>query len=427
MKIKTDRSVINWFLLLFLIVLVSLQCAAKDDASKLVKFAVNPSSVTQLEIYHILARKFESQHSNIKVQVISHETEEFKKLLVRFNQSGSEVEFGDVILSYAGSQLSNLVHSGNIVPLDEFWRQNNLQSSFSVNSQNAVTVNGSIYALPLNYYQWGIYYKKSIFRLLNVSPPDNWSQLLEQVRRMGNNGVIPFCLSLDSSWTLAAWFDHLNLRLNGLQFHQSLLAGNIEFTDPRVTTVFEYWKQLIDAGAFGERAKLAETFGLEWRQSLPYFYRNLCGMNLMGNFFMANVPDTVKSDIGFFAFPQLDKSMPRYENVPLDIVVLNKNTKFPNAALSFIAFLSQESSLTELANYVGKVSPHINSQQEGGNLVPEGKLHIESAAGFAQYFDRDTTPDFAQQAFRVFKQFVNGNLSILEAQQQLDAARKSIL
>ena len=50
------------------------------------------------------------------------------------------------------------------------------------------------------------------------------------------------------------FFDILNMRQNGYQFHVDLMAGNERWTDARVKAVFETWKSLtpyLQDGALG--------------------------------------------------------------------------------------------------------------------------------------------------------------------------------
>ena len=48
-------------------------------------------------------------------------------------------------------------------------------------------------------------------------------------------------------------FDILNLRLNGYDFHVGLMAGKEKWTDPKVTAVFEKWKEFLPFHAEGLR------------------------------------------------------------------------------------------------------------------------------------------------------------------------------
>ena len=40
-------------------------------------------------------------------------------------------------------------------------------------------------------------------------------------------------------WVASAWFDYLNIRINGAPFHRDLLAGKHRFDDPRCKKVFD--------------------------------------------------------------------------------------------------------------------------------------------------------------------------------------------
>ena len=58
-------------------------------------------------------------------------------------------------------------------------------------------------------------------------------------------GITPVAIGGRDAWTLAGWFDYLDLRLNGNAFHQQLMAGDVPYTDPRVKKVYTTWKSLI--------------------------------------------------------------------------------------------------------------------------------------------------------------------------------------
>ena len=39
------------------------------------------------------------------------------------------------------------------------------------------------------------------------------------------NGITPITIGTKFLWTAGGWFDYLNLRINGYQFHMDLTAG----------------------------------------------------------------------------------------------------------------------------------------------------------------------------------------------------------
>ena len=46
------------------------------------------------------------------------------------------------------------------------------------------------------------------------------------------------------------WFTHINQRLNGPDFHEQLMRGEVSYTDPRVRSVFDHYAQLFEAQLF---------------------------------------------------------------------------------------------------------------------------------------------------------------------------------
>ena len=46
-------------------------------------------------------------------------------------------------------------------------------------------------------------------------------------------------------WVASGWFDYLNLRINGADYHRALLAGQRSFTDPEVVAVLQEYARLI--------------------------------------------------------------------------------------------------------------------------------------------------------------------------------------
>ena len=55
---------------------------------------------------------------------------------------------------------------------------------------------------------------------------------------MQTDGVTPFAAANDGNWPQMGMFDMLNMRINGYDFHVSLMGGQESWTDDRVKEVF---------------------------------------------------------------------------------------------------------------------------------------------------------------------------------------------
>ena len=385
-----------------------------------ITFAANPSSAKQQEVYHLLAQRFEALNPDISVVVSSQSLESHKQRVQDFYNG--ETNNIDVMLAYAGTQLQQLIDSEDIQPLNTLWEEYELDQRFSQSIKQLVSKQKIPFAIPMAYYQWGIYYHKSLFERLELAIPTNWPEFIALINTLKENDITPLNFSGGSTWSSLAWFDYLSLRILGKDKYLALVKGKLPFTTPEVKEVFSHWHQLIQAGAF-DRDHRAMT----WSEILPFFYRRKMAMMLNGNFFLAHVPEHVRKDVGFFPFPRIREDMPRYESAPTDVAVLNANSDNLPAARKFIAFLASLEAQTLVANYVGKIAPHVNYQPTNRYLLNEGKAHLESANGLVQYFDREASEQFTAAAGTLFIDFMCEKLTVDSLIEQLEIARKQDL
>lgn len=385
-----------------------------------INFAPNPSSVAQLEFYHILVSRFERQYPQVDVHINSQMMESHKQRVADFNQGNTQDI--DVMLAFAGTQLESLIRSGHIAAIDEVWFKHDLDNVFPYSTKQMVSIEGQPFAIPLAYYQWGFYYRKSFFQRWGLSEPENWEQFLATIQQLATVVDSPLNFSGANPWTTLAWFDYLSLRLLGREYYLELMAGSRSFNTPEVANVFEHWQQLIQAGAFDPVHK-----GLSWQQSLPFFYRGKTALMLQGNFFLADAPESLLSDIGFFPFPRMIVDMPNYEIAPMDTVVMASHAKDKPFVKEFLVFLSLHETQTFFSEYVDVISPRSDYQPNNNYLLQVGAELLHNADGLVQYFDRETDPEFTRIAGETFVTFMSGEITVEMVLTKLESARQMYL
>jgi len=62
--------------------------------------------------------------------------------------------------------------------------------------------------------------------------PKTWDEFLDACKKLNESGVAPIAVGARDSWTLAAWFDYFDLRINGYAFHAA--ANKSPFCSRRV-------------------------------------------------------------------------------------------------------------------------------------------------------------------------------------------------
>lgn len=400
--------------------LVSLFCVYAEASSvEELNVALNPVDGVQRTAVYKQIQKFEQANPQIKVSIRVTEHETYKTAIE--NILSSKDDKIDMFFWFGGSKLRSFADNGWLRPVSEMWRNQNWNGTFSAASRLSVTRNGEQFGLPLYYYQWGIYYRKSIFKKLGIEIPQNWPELLAAGQVIKKANFTPFTLGSKDSWPAAGWFDYLNLRINGLEFHQELLSGCQSFSDQRVTAVLEHWKQLIAQDFFIENHN-----ELNWKDALAYLYQGHAAMMLMGNFFTANIPSSRKDDIGFFPFPKIAEDIESFEDAPIDVLAISAFAKNKQPAAKLMQFLAQATAQSELAAELSMIPPRIGATLSDDKYIQAGNALLTNASGLAQFYDRDTSPEFSRASMPLFIKFMNSPYGIEAIQEELTQAQDRV-
>ena len=307
----------------------------------------------------------------------------------------------DIAFWFAGERLNAMAAKKLIVPID--WETvRALRAVMSKPTLDATVIDGGTYGFPLSYYPWGFFYRKPLFDQLGIAVPTSKDDFRRISQRLKDAGIAPFAVGAINGWPAAAWFDYLNLRLNGIAFHQKLLSGEIPFSDPRVKAVFVEWKDLLNKGFFHE-----PSMALDWDGVFPYLYRDQVGMVLMGGFAGAKIPANIKKEIGFFPFPHQVSKVPMTEEAPLDVLVLPAKGKNHRDAHRFLKFLAKPANLNAYNESVNQISPLKQVPLSKDAFMNSQRAILDQAASLTFFFDRDANAALVKPVFNGIRAFLN--------------------
>lgn len=354
-----------------------------------------------------------TQETGIAVRSINLPNAEYKSALPIWLLEGKNPP--DVVFWNASQRLFHYAEKGAVTPITDLWNDEQLDQNFS-HVKSAVTWKNEVYGLPVSYYHWGIYYRKSLLEQYG-GVPTSWNAFLAQCEKLKTAGITPIGLGAMNHWPAAAWFDYLNLRINGLPFHQQLLTGKISFHDRRVQKVLVEWKKLIEPNFFNTNSAT-----LDWQEVLPFFYRKQMAFMLIGNFVSTAFPPEMVADIGFMPFPSLSKQVASFEEAPLDVLIIPKQAKNQTDAQTLLKFMARADVQSQLNESLGFLPPNKSGTVGQDAFIQAGANLLRNAKGVAQYFDRDTLPAFEAKAVPRLAAFVrHGNIQ--ELTDQLEQAR----
>ena len=370
------------------------------------------------EVMEMLVARFEELNPDIKVTLNTTNTEEFKTSVRLWLASDDPP---DVITWFAGNRAMYFVDKGLIMEITDVWEDADLYNQYPKAFQSISFKDGKAYFLPECYYGWVITYRKSIFEKYNLSPPTTWEELLNVCATLKANGITPFAIGTKAPWTAAGWFDYLNMRVNGPDFHRGLMFGQEKYTDPRLLKVFEVWRELVDKGYFLENAA-----SYTWQEAVPFLARGEAAMYFLGQFLLDAVPDEIKPDVDFFQFPVIDPSVPIGEDAPTDGYMIPAKAKNPEDAKRFLIFLASEEAQKITAENLGRIM--INKAIPLDLYPPltqkSIKMMRENVDALNQFYDRDTLPEIATKGMEAMMEWWYNPDNIKQILEQLEKDRQ---
>ncbi len=348
------------------------------------------------KVFAELVDQFREEHPDLEVTVNTFAHEDFKTLLRTWLNSP---EAPDVATWFAGERMRYFASKGLLEPIGDIF-EGGFEAYFPEAFRSASAYEDEIYFVPQSWYWWGVYYRKSVFEELNIQPPITWSQFVKVCEKLKENGYIPITIGTKYLWTAAGWFDSLNMRINGIDYHMDLTNGDIPYTDEGMQKVFEYWKELIENDYF-----IDNHTSYTWQDAANYLFTGEAGMYLMGQFIKDVAPEDVKEDLDFFRFPIIDGEIGLYEDTPIDGFMIPAKAKNKEAAKTFLKFIASKEAQQYFAEELGRLAANKNVPAPDAHAQKGLEMILESD-GVMQFYDRDTNPEMAEKGMNGFVEFM---------------------
>ncbi len=367
-----------------------------------------------------LVNRFREDHPNAEVihSTVAHE--DFKQAIRAYLTSSTPP---DVMTWFAGNRARFFIDRGLIMDISDVWEEQGWNESYPKGFRALSTVEGSQYFLPATWYWWAVYYNTEVFDEYGLEVPETWDEFLAVCEELKSNGVTPIAIGTKYRWTAAAWFDYLNMRVNGPEFHIDLMLGKESYNDPRVLSVFEdYWAPLIENDYF-----IDDPASYSWAEAIPFMNNGDAAMYLMGDFIRDSYPEEDVDKIDFFRFPIIDPDVPIGEDAPTDGYFIAAESQHPELAKELLAYFGSAEAQTYMAEKLGRLVTNGDVSNDVYDEVQQkGRALIEGADYVAQFYDRDTTPEMADRGMNGFMEFWNDPSRAPEILDRLEQTRQEL-
>jgi multiple sugar transport system substrate-binding protein len=398
---KEGAVMFKHVLLIMLCVAFVLSCnKAKDGSGNSNELVINSmhGDETPKKIFNKILDMFKKENPGIEVKLNIVDHESFKTQIRTWLPNNPP----DICTWFAGNRARYFIKKNLVEPIDDVWAES--AGSFSEGSRKASSYNGKMYLMPANYYHWGFYYRKDLFKKAGIkTAPKSWEDLVKAVKALRKNKTIPITIGTKYKWPAAGWFDFINMRVNGFDFHMDLLHGEKSYTDPKVKKAMNVWGELVNLKAFPKNAA-----AMSWQEASALLWQGKAAMYLMGNFISTEIPKNNKGKIGFFGFPIYDKSIPLAQVAPIDVYFIPAKAKNKENAKKFLKFFAKKEIQELNANLSNQLPPNKDAKVNRDNkFLAAGEKLLSDASAVSQFFDRDADPEIASAGMNGFVEFMS--------------------
>ena len=264
--------------------------------------------------------------------------------------------------------------------------------------------------MPATYYPWAVLYRKSVWQQNGFAVPKTLDELKSLGDKMKAKGIVPLAFADKDGWEAMGTFDILNLRINGYDYHISLMSGKEDWSGDKVVKVFDTWKGLLPY-------LQADSLGRSWQEAAQALQTKKAGMYLLGLFVTQQMTANL-DDVDFFTFPEVDSTIGADAiDAPIDGFMMAKKPKNEAGAKALLGYLAtgpaEDIYLKSDSSVVGVSSAADTTGYTG--LQKKSAEVVQNAKSIAQFLDRDTNADLANTVITASLQEFIKNPSDIDA------------
>ncbi|WP_214402519.1 ABC transporter substrate-binding protein [Pseudonocardia lacus] len=394
-------------------------CASADAVvpaagDGIVKFGSNQSDDVPRKAYEEIVAGFDRPGLTVVTNTVDHNA--FQENINNYLLGQSD----DVFTWFAGYRMQFFAEQGLVGDISEIWQtMTGMTDALRTASSGR---DGRQYFVPLDYYPWAVFYRPSLFEEHGYRIPATLDEMVVLGEQMQAAGLIPLAFADQEGWPAMGTFDQLNLRLNGFDYHMSLMTGRESWDGQPARRVFELWRDLMP---------LHQTNPLQrtWQDGAAALERKQAGMMVMGMGLVGHqFADANRDDLDFFAFPQIDAAIGTGAvEAPIDGFMMRAFPRNRPGALEFLSYLA-EPATQRIYTTADTTVVAANSETDTSGytaLQRKARQFVDDATDIAQFMDRDTRPDFASavllpaiQQFLADPAGLTGTLSVIESRRR---------
>jgi raffinose/stachyose/melibiose transport system substrate-binding protein len=375
------------------------QVAASDEVT--IKVFHYMTQLTKTQGLEEIQRKFKELNPNVSFENIFYNqgTDYFPQLQTALNSGDlPEIIMGNPAL------YPDLIENGYAMVLDD----NQVIKDLNLTKADLgdCSYNGNVYAFPVDYKTWGVFYNTKIFDELGIEIPSTQSELIAVSKKIEAAGYDVWAdwykdgASVDIQTRIVVWTRAA--QRGDYDLFEQLMSGNKKLAD------YPYVKEALDDWATRLQFNRNDALSNSQNQAIELFVSEQAAMFFMGSWSIGDIETAAKGNpnfsYDFFLCPISENPNDVIMNIQIDDAFM-VNPKSPNADWSqkFMEYWMVEGGITwsEITNQPltsGDTSPALSpvtqaiaAAKKTGNYVGYGEFSTAYTSEFTAAWRKGLT------------------------------------
>ena len=275
--------------------------SSSSTGSVTLTFWTNATPGPGLTFFQNAVKSFDAAHPGVTIKMQAIQNEDYDGKLQTALASNSTP---DIFFQRGGGKMLAMVNANQVAPLTLTAAD---QANVSAAALAGETLNGKIYAIPMDQQPEGFYYSKDLFKQAGItSTPTTIPELEADVAKLKAINVDPIAVGAKDAWPAAHWYYNFALR-ECSQATMNAAGTSLKFTDPCWTKAGNDLTAFLKINPF-QTGFLTTAAQVGAGSSAGLVANHKAGMELMG----AWDPGTISTltpnqkplpDLGWFPFP----------------------------------------------------------------------------------------------------------------------------
>jgi raffinose/stachyose/melibiose transport system substrate-binding protein len=186
--------------------------------------------------YDKIIQDFQSKNPGITIKFEAFPPENYPQVLTTALSGGTGP---DVMMVRAYGAFETVAAAGYLLPLDNTKVPGLDALPAAALAGETVRADGKVYAVPFSAQTMLIIYNKKILDDNNLTPPKTWDDLMADCKALKDKGLFCFANGTATAWQNETIVSALGSSIIGQGFYDDLMAGKVDFTDPRYVAALE--------------------------------------------------------------------------------------------------------------------------------------------------------------------------------------------